>query len=39
MGFYGPREAAGFFMSFLGAIILLALYRMMVGRRSHTIRP
>ena len=39
MGFYGPREAAGFFMAFLGAVLLLALYRMMVGRRNHAIRP
>ena len=34
MGFYGPGEAAGFLMSFLGAVVLLALYRMMVRRRS-----
>jgi uncharacterized membrane protein YeaQ/YmgE (transglycosylase-associated protein family) len=34
MGFYGPNEAAGFFMSFIGAVVLLAIYRMMVGRRA-----
>jgi uncharacterized membrane protein YeaQ/YmgE (transglycosylase-associated protein family) len=34
LGFYGEGEAAGFFMSFIGAVILLALYRMMVGRRT-----
>jgi uncharacterized membrane protein YeaQ/YmgE (transglycosylase-associated protein family) len=34
LGFYGPGEAAGFVMSFLGAIVLLALYRMMIGRRT-----
>lgn len=34
MGFYGPRQAAGFFMSFLGAVILLWIYRMMIGRRT-----
>ena len=34
LGFYGEGEAAGFFMSFLGAVILLALYRMMIGRRT-----
>ena len=34
LGFYGPRESAGFLMSFLGAIVLLALYRMVIGRRS-----
>jgi uncharacterized membrane protein YeaQ/YmgE (transglycosylase-associated protein family) len=38
MGFYGPNEAAGFLMSFVGAVILLALYRMFAGRRSIT-RP
>ena len=34
MGLYGEGEAAGFIMSFLGAVLLLFLYRMMVGRRS-----
>jgi uncharacterized membrane protein YeaQ/YmgE (transglycosylase-associated protein family) len=38
LGFYGPNESAGFLMSFVGAVILLALYRMFVGRRSIT-RP
>ncbi|CAN5823903.1 GlsB/YeaQ/YmgE family stress response membrane protein [soil metagenome] len=33
MGFYGPNEGAGWLMSILGAIILLALYRMMARRR------
>lgn len=33
MGFYGPDQGAGWLMSILGAIILLALYRMMVRRR------
>ena len=33
MGFYGPDESAGWIVSILGAIILLALYRMMVRRR------
>jgi uncharacterized membrane protein YeaQ/YmgE (transglycosylase-associated protein family) len=33
MGFYGPNQSAGWFMSILGAIILLALYRLMVRRR------
>jgi uncharacterized membrane protein YeaQ/YmgE (transglycosylase-associated protein family) len=32
-GWYGPNEGAGFFMSFIGAIILLALYRMLFVRR------
>lgn len=34
LGFYGPGEAAGFVMSFLGAVILLWIYRMMMRRRS-----
>ncbi len=37
MGFYGPGEAAGFLMSFLGAVILLMLYRMVARRRA--LRP
>ena len=37
MGLYGPGEAAGFLMSFVGAVLLLALYRMMVRRRA--LRP
>jgi uncharacterized membrane protein YeaQ/YmgE (transglycosylase-associated protein family) len=33
MNFYGPSEGAGWLMSILGAIVLLALYRMLVRRR------
>jgi uncharacterized membrane protein YeaQ/YmgE (transglycosylase-associated protein family) len=33
MGFYGQNEGAGWLMSILGAIVLLALYRMLVRRR------
>jgi uncharacterized membrane protein YeaQ/YmgE (transglycosylase-associated protein family) len=33
MGFYGPSEPAGWLMSILGAIVLLSLYRMLVGGR------
>ncbi len=33
MGFYGPNQSAGYLMSIVGAIILLALYRL-VARRS-----
>ncbi|MFL6280097.1 MAG: GlsB/YeaQ/YmgE family stress response membrane protein [Vicinamibacterales bacterium] len=33
MGFYGEGQTAGYLVSILGAIILLALYRMMVRRR------
>jgi uncharacterized membrane protein YeaQ/YmgE (transglycosylase-associated protein family) len=33
MGFYETNQSAGWLMSILGAIILLALYRMLVRRR------
>jgi uncharacterized membrane protein YeaQ/YmgE (transglycosylase-associated protein family) len=33
MGFYDANESAGWIISILGAIVLLALYRMMVRRR------
>jgi len=33
MGYYGPGQTAGYLMSILGAIILLAIYRMLVRRR------
>ena len=34
MGLYRPDEPAGFFMALIGAVILLALYRMLAGRRT-----
>ena len=34
VGWYGPGEAAGFIASIVGAIILLAIYRAIVGRRG-----
>lgn len=36
MGFYGPNEGAGFFMALLGAILLLAIYRLTM-RRGRTV--
>jgi uncharacterized membrane protein YeaQ/YmgE (transglycosylase-associated protein family) len=33
MGFYGESEGAGWIVSILGAILLLAIYRMMIRRR------
>ncbi|MBX2988220.1 MAG: GlsB/YeaQ/YmgE family stress response membrane protein [Bdellovibrionaceae bacterium] len=36
MGYYLPDEAPGFFASVLGAVILLALYRMLISRRTTT---
>ena len=37
LGFYGEGDAAGFVMSFIGAVLLLFLYRMMVGRRRRVV--
>jgi uncharacterized membrane protein YeaQ/YmgE (transglycosylase-associated protein family) len=34
LGWYGPNDGAGFLMSFIGAILLLWIYRMMVARRT-----
>ena len=31
-GMYGPNDAAGIFMSILGAVVLLAVYRMLRPR-------
>ena len=38
LGWYGEGEAAGFVMSFVGAVALLALYRVFIGRR-RTVLP
>jgi len=34
LGMYGPNQSAGFLMSIVGAVVLLAIYRMIVGRRT-----
>jgi uncharacterized membrane protein YeaQ/YmgE (transglycosylase-associated protein family) len=34
VGLYGQGEAAGFIFSVIGAMILLAIYRAVIGRRS-----
>lgn len=34
MNLYGPNEPAGFFMSLIGAVLLLALYRALTRRRT-----
>jgi uncharacterized membrane protein YeaQ/YmgE (transglycosylase-associated protein family) len=34
LGFYGEGEPAGMLMAILGAIILLVIYRVVVGRRT-----
>ena len=33
LGFYGEGETAGWLMAIAGAILLLAIYRMVIGRR------
>ncbi|MFN8064270.1 MAG: GlsB/YeaQ/YmgE family stress response membrane protein [Vicinamibacterales bacterium] len=35
LGWYGPNDGAGFLMSLLGAIVLLFIYRLFVGRRAR----
>jgi uncharacterized membrane protein YeaQ/YmgE (transglycosylase-associated protein family) len=40
LGLYQEGEGAGFFMALIGAVVLLALYRMIAGRRRTTVtRP
>jgi len=34
LGWYGPNDGAGFFMSLIGAVLLLWIYRMVVARRT-----
>ena len=34
LGFYGPQQSAGWLMSIVGAILLLWIYRVIVGRRT-----
>jgi len=34
LGWYGPNDGAGFFMSLLGAVLLLWIYRVMAVRRT-----
>lgn len=36
VGWYGPNDSAGFLMSVVGAVILLAIYHLIVGRRTLT---
>ncbi len=38
LGLYDEGQAAGFLMSLVGAVVLLALYRMMI-RRRYVARP
>lgn len=34
LGLYGPDDAAGFIMAIIGAVLLLLLYRLIIGRRT-----
>jgi uncharacterized membrane protein YeaQ/YmgE (transglycosylase-associated protein family) len=34
LGMYGEGEPAGFVMAVIGSIVLLVIYRMVVGRRA-----
>jgi uncharacterized membrane protein YeaQ/YmgE (transglycosylase-associated protein family) len=34
LGWYGPNDGAGFFMSLIGAVLLLWIYRTMVAKRT-----
>ena len=35
LGLYGAGDAAGFLMALVGAVIVLSIYRVTVGRRRH----
>jgi uncharacterized membrane protein YeaQ/YmgE (transglycosylase-associated protein family) len=37
LGFYGAQEAAGWLMSIGGAIVILMVYRVLVGRSRTTL--
>jgi len=37
LGMYGPGQAAGWIMSVIGAIIVLAIYRAVTGRRGPVV--
>ena len=34
MGMYGPNDSAGLIMSILGAVVVLFIYRLAIGRRG-----
>lgn len=37
MNMYGPEDPAGFLMSLVGAVVVLAIYRMLIGRRREVV--
>jgi uncharacterized membrane protein YeaQ/YmgE (transglycosylase-associated protein family) len=38
-GWYGPGQSAGFIASIIGALVLLAIYRLFIGRRHTAATP
>lgn len=38
LGMYDQGEPAGFLMAVLGAVVVLAIYRMVVGRKTPLVR-
>jgi uncharacterized membrane protein YeaQ/YmgE (transglycosylase-associated protein family) len=34
LGWYGPNDGAGFLVSFVGAVLLLWIYRVIIARRT-----
>jgi uncharacterized membrane protein YeaQ/YmgE (transglycosylase-associated protein family) len=37
LGWYGANEGPGIIMSIIGAVILLGIYRLVIGRRRHVV--
>ena len=37
LGMYGENESAGFIMALVGAVFVLFIYRMSIGRRHRTV--
>jgi uncharacterized membrane protein YeaQ/YmgE (transglycosylase-associated protein family) len=35
LGLYSANEGAGFIMALIGSVLVLAIYRMSIGGRSH----
>jgi uncharacterized membrane protein YeaQ/YmgE (transglycosylase-associated protein family) len=38
-GWYGPSQSAGFIASVIGSLVLLAIYRLIIGRRHTVVTP
>jgi len=37
LGWYQANEGAGFIVSIIGALVLLGIYRLVIGRRRHVV--